>query len=151
VQVGVVNVADENDGGAIGLVSISKNGKIQPSVWYSGPDTWLNAGVKLVTGYTYTLLGAGYDAGGERVRYQGSGGLHLPLQRGFFETGLGIARLHHARERLPTARQEARYEARVGWEVVRYVTPFAGGGLDYRFSGEGAKVRGEYFFGVSVL
>jgi hypothetical protein len=151
VQIGVVNVADENDGGAIGLVSISKNGKIQPSVWYSGPDTWLNVGVKFVTGYTYTLLGAGYDAGGERLRYQGSGGLHLPIARGYLETGVGVARVHHQRDRYPTARQEARFEARVGWEVVRYVTPFAGGGFDYRFDGEGAKVRGEVVLGVSVL
>jgi hypothetical protein len=151
VQVGIVNIADDNDGGAIGLVNVSTNGKIQPSVWYSGPDTRLNAGVKFVTGYTYALLGAGYDAGGERLRYQGSSGLHLRIERGYFEAGVGLARLHHTRDRYRTARDEARFESRVGWEVVRYVTPFVGGGSDYRVSGEGARFRGEYFFGVSVL
>jgi hypothetical protein len=151
VQIGVVNVADENDGGAIGLVNVSRNGKIQPSVWYSGPDTWLNTGVKLVSGYTYTLLGGGYDASGERVRYQATAGLHLPVERGHLEAGIGVARLHYARERLPLARQEARFESRVGWEVVRYLTPFVGGGFDYRLVGEGATFHGEFVAGVSVL
>jgi hypothetical protein len=151
VQVGIVNVAEDNDGGAIGLVNVSSDGKIQPSVWYSGPDTWLNAGVKFVTGYTYALLGAGYDAGGEKLRYLGSTGLHLPIERGYLESGVGLARVHHTRDRYPTEREEARFESRVGWEVIRYVTPFAGGGFDYRFRGEGARFHGEYFFGVSVL
>jgi hypothetical protein len=151
VQVGVVNVADENEGGAIGLVNVSRNGKIQPSVWYSGPDSWLNAGVKLVSGYTYTLLGGGYDAGEDRVRYQGTAGLHLPVQRAYLEAGVGLARSHHVNERYPVARQEARFESRVGWEVVRYVTPFVGGGADYRLSGEGATFHGEVVAGISIL
>jgi hypothetical protein len=151
LQLGVVNVASEVDGGAIGVVNVSKNGKIQPTVWYSGPGTWLNAGVKFVTGYTYTKLGAGWDGGGDHVRYQGNAGLHLPIARGYVETGPGVAKVHLAKDLWPTTREEARYEAFVGWEVVRYVTPFAGGGVSYRLSGEGTKLLGEYFVGVSIL
>lgn len=151
LQLGVVNVADENDGGAIGIVNVSKNGKIQPSVWYSGPDTFLNAGVKFVTGYTYALLGGGYGAGGEQVRYEGAAGFHLPIERGFVETGVGYAERRRAQEEWSSVRREGRYEARIGWEVVRYVTPFAAGALTTRIQGEGTRLRGEYYLGVSVL
>jgi hypothetical protein len=150
LQLGVVNVSNEVDGGAIGVVNISKNGKIQPTVWYSGPDTWLNAGVKFVTGYTYAQVGAGFSTG-DQFRYEGGAGLHLNVDRGYVETGVGFAHLHLAKDKWPTTRQEARYEARVGWEVVRWVTPFAGGGLTHRLDGEGPKFRPEYFVGVSVL
>jgi hypothetical protein len=151
VQIGVVNVSDENDGGAIGIVNVSRNGKIQPTVWYSGPDTFLNAGVKFVTAYTYALLGAGYGVGGQEVRYEGSAGLHLPIERGFVETGVGFAHRRRAENELPSVRQEGRWQSRIGWEVLRYVTPFAGGGFSTRIEGEGARFHGEYVLGVSVL
>jgi hypothetical protein len=152
VQIGVVNVAEENDGGAIGLVNVSKNGKVQPSVWYSGPDVWLNAGVKFVTGYTYALLGAGYTAGGSSFRYEAGAGLHLPVDRGFLETGFGFARFHQADGKWPKTREEVRYEARVGWQIVRYLTPFAGGRLTTPVdAADDEKVRVEYVFGLSVL
>lgn len=152
LQLGLVNVTtSELEGGAIGLVNISRNGKIQPTVWYSGPDTWLNVGVKFVTGYTYALAGAGFDADVGQFRYQGNAGLHLPIDRGYLETGIGFAHLHSTKDKWATTRQEARYEARVGWEVVRYVTPFAGGALKARLNGDGPDFRGEFFAGVSAL
>jgi hypothetical protein len=152
VQIGVVNVADDNDSGAIGLVNVSKNGKIQPSVWFSGPDFWLNAGVKFLTGYTYALLGAAYTGDEKRFRYEAGGGVHLPVGRVSFETGFGFARFHLAADEWPVTRQEVRYEARVGWQIVRYLTPFAGGRLTTSVDrAEDEKVRGEYMLGVSLL
>jgi hypothetical protein len=154
LQLGLVNVATDVDGGAIGLVNVAKSGKIQPTVWYSGPDVWLNAGVKFVTGYTYALVGAGYTAGAKNFRYEAGAGLHLPIQRGFVEAGAGFAHFHRAEDKWPTTREEGRFEAKVGWEVVRYLTPFAGGGLAVRLPDGpqgGPKYRGEYFVGVSLL
>src|SRR5262249_46545926 len=149
-QLGLVNVATGDvQGGAIGFVSIAKNGRLQPSVWYSGPDANLMAGVKSVVGYTYSQLGAGYDPGHARLSHQETLGLHLDLGRGLYgEVGGGYGESYESGELFRDKglnRSEVRYEARVGFEPVRGVTAFAGGGLTQRVKGHGADVRGTYF------
>jgi hypothetical protein len=158
LQLGVVNVAEEIHGGAIGLVSIAKNGRLQPTAWLPGPSAGPLVGVKSVTDLTYTQLGVGYDPVQERFRQDLSVGLHLALgQRFYAETGLGFAETYRAGrgERVYSNRSlvrgELRYEGRVGFEPVRGITPFIGGGLTQRMQGGGAPFRGEYCFGLSVL
>jgi hypothetical protein len=151
VQLGVVNVADTVEGGAIGVVNVAGNGRIQPSIWFSGPGTMLNGGVKFVTSYTYTLLGAGYDARRDRFAYEASLGLHLGYRRAFAELGAGAADIRATREAYRQARAEARGELRIGYEILPFLTPFAGGRLTRRLEGEGSLLAGEYFVGLSAL
>lgn len=151
VQIGVVNVSDELNGGAIGLVNVAGNGRIQPSVWFAGPDFMGNAGVKFVAGNTYTLLGAGYNASGDRFAYEGSAGVHLGVGAGFVEGGVGAASTRNTVEDFRVIRSEARLESRVGYEVMPWVTPYVGGALTYRLEGEGRDFRGHYFFGLAAL
>ncbi len=74
VQFGLVNVSDEIEGVPIGLVNVSKGGGVHPIVWYSN-HSYVNAGVKFATRYTYTfvnlawntddyLIGPGFGFGG---------------------------------------------------------------------------------------
>jgi hypothetical protein len=151
VQIGVVNVSSEMDGGAIGLVNIARDGKVEPSVWISGPDTRVNAGVRFVTGYTYAQLGAGYDPKDDLFVHEAGAGLHLGIKRAFFEMGPGIGEARDTKNRWRSRRVDARAELRVGYEVVRWVTPFAGGRAAYRLNGEGKDWHGEYFVGVSAF
>jgi len=151
LQIGLVNVADENRGGAIGLVNVAGNGRIQPSVWFSGPDFMGNIGLKFVSGYTYSQLGAGYNASSDRFAGEVSAGLHLDAGDGFAEAGVGIATTLNTVAQWSTVRTEARLESRFGYEILPWLTPFAGGALTYRLEGEGQDVRGHYFVGVAAL
>jgi hypothetical protein len=158
LQLGLVNVATGDvDGGAIGLISIAKNGRLQPTVWYSGPDVNLMVGVKSVVGYTYSELAIGDDPGHDRPSHQETLGLHLELRhRLYAELGGGYGETHQSSgpftdSNQSLVRSEVRYEARVGFEPIHGVTAFAGGGLTQRVKGQGATVRGTYFFGLSFL
>jgi hypothetical protein len=156
LQLGLVNVATGDvQGGALGFISIAKNGRLQPSLWYSGPDTNLMVGVKSVVGYTYSQLAIGDDPGHDRPSHQETLGLHLELgHRLYGEIGGGYGESHQGSgpfsDRAPY-RSEIRYEARAGFEPIHGITAFAGGGLTQRMKGEGAPVRGAYFFGLSFL
>ncbi|MCA9639727.1 MAG: hypothetical protein H6718_03100 [Polyangiaceae bacterium] len=65
VQVGLVNVAGDVKGTSIGLVSIAKNGRIQPSFWVASGKR-INAGVAFEVGPVYSLPFIGADAYGDR-------------------------------------------------------------------------------------
>jgi hypothetical protein len=157
-QLGLVNVATGDvKGGALGLVSIAKNGRLQPSVWYSGPGANLMAGVKSVVGYTYSELAIGDDPGRDRPSHQETLGLHLDAgHRLYAEVGGGYGETHQSSGPFTDSsrhlvRSEVRYEARLGFEPIRGVTAFAGGGVTQRVKGQGAEVRGTYFFGLSFF
>jgi len=151
MQVGLVNVAESIDGGAIGLVNVAGNGRFQPVAWFVGPSPLLMGGYKSITGYTYTQAGIGYDFAHDHYRWEVGSGLHLNLGRGFQgETGLAYAQTNSAKAD-QDIRKEVRYDARVGFEPVRGVTPFAGGGVSRRITGAGADYRGEFAFGISFL
>jgi hypothetical protein len=59
VTVGLVNVADDVDGLPIGIVNVTRTGGVHPVAW-GGTATFLNAGVKFSTRYTYTMIAAHY-------------------------------------------------------------------------------------------
>ncbi len=65
VQLGLVNVAGEVKGTSVGLVSIAKNGRIQPTFWVASGKR-LNAGVAFEVGPVYSLPFFGGDAYGDR-------------------------------------------------------------------------------------
>jgi hypothetical protein len=151
LQLGLVNVAESIDGGAIGLVNIAGNGRFQPVAWFVGPTPILMGGYKSITGYTYTQAGIGYDLTHDYYRWEVGTGLHLNLGYGFYgETGLTFAQTNSAKAN-QDVRKEVRYDARVGFEPVRGVTPFVGGGVSRRLTGEGPDFRGEFALGVSFL
>ena len=154
LQVGFVNVAEEVDGGALGFVSIAGNGRIQPLAWISGGNgTAANVGVKFVTGYTYSYFGAGHSLTDGRYRVEAGAGGHFSFAGSFFgEAGLAYA--HDRETAQPEAdplRQELRYDVRVGADIGRLVSPFIGGGLAQRITGEGADFRGEFSAGVALF
>ena len=151
LQIGLVNVAESIDGGAIGLVNVAGNGRFQPVAWFVGPSPLLMGGYKSVTGYTYTQAGIGYDVAHDYYRWEVGTGLHLNLGHGFYgETGLAYAQTNSAKAD-QEIRKEVRYDARVGFEPVRGITPFVGGGVSRRLTGAGADYRGEFALGISFF
>jgi hypothetical protein len=158
LQLGVINVADEIHGGAIGLISIAKNGRVQPTAWVPGPNAGLVLGIKSVTDLTYSQIGIGYDPFQRRFRNDLGAGLHFELGSDFYlETGIGYDETYKLGDGNKAfvndslVRSQLRYDARVGFEPIRGVTPFVGGALTRRMDGGGANFRGEYCFGLSFL
>ena len=151
LQIGLVNIADEVHGGAIGLVSIAKNGRYQPTTWFSGPSGTLNVGMKSVIDLAYTDLAVGYDPFKDRYRSDVGLGVHLELGHHFSgETGFGYDETHDVRgDHL--VRGQVRYDLRLGFEPVGGVTPFVGGSLGWRVAGGGAPLRGEYSLGFAAF
>jgi hypothetical protein len=153
MQLGLINVSQEIHGGALGLVNIAGNGRVQPIGWVSGgTDLSLNGGVKFITDYTYVFLGFGALVTRKRSRTETGAGLHLQMGRAYGEAGVGYSNLSDSDSASDHAlRQDFRYEARIGYEVLPSVTPFLGGALAQRLQGEGTDVRAEYFFGLAVF
>jgi hypothetical protein len=151
LQLGLVNVADEIHGGAVGLVNVARNGRFQPVAWLVGPNAALMGGYKSITGFTYTQVGVGWEPARDHYRWDASSGVHLEPGRGFYgEAGLGYDQSRSTKNG-QEIRQEVRFDARVGFEPLRGVTPYVGGSATFRVAGGGADVRGEYAFGVSFL
>ncbi|MEZ4231855.1 MAG: hypothetical protein R3B89_21950 [Polyangiaceae bacterium] len=65
-QIGLVNVAGEVEGTSIGLVSIAKNGRIQPTLWVASGKR-MNAGVAFEVGPVYSLPFFGADVSGDQL------------------------------------------------------------------------------------
>lgn len=83
LQLGLVNVADEVDGASVGLVSIAKNGRIQPTFWVASGKR-LNAGVSFEVGPVYSLPFFGADAyGDQRFEWGVNLGLKARYERVF--------------------------------------------------------------------
>jgi hypothetical protein len=80
VQLGLVNVAKRVDVASLGLVSIAGNGYVEPTVYgIFGDRDSMNAGVKFVAGYTYSLLSIGGTDelnGDLHTRTEAGGGVH---------------------------------------------------------------------------
>jgi hypothetical protein len=158
LQLGVINVADEIHGGAIGLISIAKNGRLQPTAWVPGPNAGLVLGIKSVTDWTYSQIGIGYDPFQRRFRNDLGAGLHFELGSAFYlESGIGYDETYQLGDGNKAfvndslVRSQLRYDARVGFEPIRGITPFVGGAVTRRMDGGGADFRGEYSFGLSFL
>jgi cell division septation protein DedD len=80
VQIGLVNIAEEVDVGAWGLVTIAGNGRVQPTFWTTLDSAWaVNAGARFVAGYGFSQLGAGLYPDGKHLRTEAGGGAHVPL------------------------------------------------------------------------
>lgn len=83
LQLGLVNVAGEVKGTSIGLVSIAKNGRVQPTFWVASGKR-INAGVSFEVGPVYSLPFFGADAYGDRRYEWGVNlGLRARLERVF--------------------------------------------------------------------
>jgi hypothetical protein len=153
-QIGLLNIAEDIDGGALGFVSLAKNGRIQPIAWLStGANTALNAGVKFRTGYTYSYVGGGHDLVDPRSRIEAGAGGHLDVVRPLYlEFGFAYAGewKDQGSPQDEPLRQELRYDLRAGVDLGS-VTLFAGGGLAQRITGEGKDLRGQASFGAMLF
>jgi hypothetical protein len=82
LQFGIVNVAEEVDA-AIGVISIAKNGRVQPLLWTS-TDGSAHLAIKSIAGYVFTQIGGGINLSTEQISYDGGMGAHLRLGKSFF-------------------------------------------------------------------
>lgn len=153
LQLGLINVSEEIHGGTLGLVNVAGNGRVQPTGWISGgTDLSAMGGVKFVTDWTYVFVGFGSELAKTRRRTEAGSGLHLAFGPAYGEAGVGYSVVSDGEGASDEAvRQDFHYTLRLGYEVLPSVTPFVGGGLAQRLQGEGAPLRGEYFFGLAVF
>jgi hypothetical protein len=151
VQIAAVNVADEIDGAAIGVVSVAGNGRIQPTVWFANTSGAAVA-VKFVAGYFYSNLGASLETDGNHGAPLLGMGPHFPFGRWFLDLGVDWQPRYDLRSPEAKPRSDLHYRAKLGVEPTRGVSLFAGGGVrhpDIEASDPG--VDPEVLAGISVL
>lgn len=116
---GVINVASEVDGAQIGLVNISKNGRIQAEAFATGTMP-INLGVRFVSGYSYSEVAVGYDPVARDNQYSGGLGAHFDIARMTLEAGVHGSSTQHAetsvrgRRRTPRPVRARRTRSRSG-------------------------------------
>lgn len=154
-QIGLVNYARELDGVSIGLVPVSRNGRVQAVAWASS-TLYSNLGVRFLNGPVYTLLHTGYTPEGadNRVALGAYLGGHIPIQR--FSIDLDVGFDHETVFNASTQRDEyiVRYRAALGFQVAKKVGLFAGGGVWERVPSKDVadwRHRGEAFGGVAFF
>ncbi|GEM_PF-739401 len=96
VQIGLVNISSELHGAAVGVINYAGNGRLQPLLWASS-DGAAHAGMKSVTGYSYSQLGAGLRSNQE-LSIEGGFGAHLPSGQFFLEPGVHYAEVWDTRK-----------------------------------------------------
>ena len=160
-QVGVVNISDELDGVPVGLVNLG--GSTHTSmVAFTTNRTPANLGVKFLTGYTFSMLSAGYDPKGtsqgnahEVLQSALQFGGHIPFAgRGAIEPSVGYAYETYLNELDASvgAGHVALYRGALSWHFIPEFGVFAGGGLRQRISHRGdVSHEAEGFGGVEVF
>ncbi len=135
LQVGIINVAEEVDA-AIGLISVVKNGRVQPLLWTS-IDGSVHLAIKSVAGLAFTQLGAGVDLASEKLSYDGGIGLHLLLGKGFFlEPGVHYTALLATTDASGAPdQQRLLYLAELGWRVGEKLDLLVGAGARHTVIG----------------
>jgi len=135
IQIGIINVAEEVDA-AIGIISVAKNGRVQPLLWTS-IDGSVHLAIKSVAGYTFTQVGAGVDLTSEKLSYDGGVGLHLQLGKGFFlEPGVHYSALQSTADASGAPdQQRLLYLAELGWRVGDKLDLLAGAGARHTVVG----------------
>ncbi|MBN1608432.1 MAG: hypothetical protein JW940_17505 [Polyangiaceae bacterium] len=160
-QIGVVNISDELDGVPIGLVNLGGNTHTS-MVAFTTNRTPANLGVKFLTGYTFSMLSAGYDPRGtsqgnahEVLQSAIQFGGHIPFAgRGAIEPSVGYAYETYLSELDASvgAGHVALYRAALGWHFIPELGVFAGGGLRQMISHQGdVTYEAEGFGGVEAF
>jgi hypothetical protein len=160
-QIGVVNISDELDGVPVGLVNLG--GSTHTSmVAFTTHRTPANLGVKFVTGYTFSMLSAGYDPKGtsqgdahEVLQSAFQFGGHIPFAgHGAIEPSVGYAYETYVNELDASVGggHVALYRVALGWHFIPEFGVFAGGGLRQMISHDGdVSHEAEAFGGVEVF
>lgn len=134
LQLGVVNVAEEVDGAALGVISIAKNGRVQPIAYWSSFAP-AHAGVKFVVGWGYSQLSMGF-AGDEYIP-EGGMGAHIPvLENVYLEPGAHFSSTHPIDSNQNAKHVDAHYRLRAGIRLLDAIELFAGGGARHGIYGE---------------
>ncbi len=156
VQVGVVNIAQRVDGVSIGILPISIEDGIQPTVWTSTAYP-LNVGLRFSAGLLATTLSASYEQVGG-VAYYSPGislGGRIPWGNFYLEPDVGY-RMDLQGDLKDFRRRRIPYRLAFGWQPHRLFRAFVGGGVlqDTADNDAGRReqtFRGLGFAGVSVL
>ena len=138
LQLGIINVAEEVDA-AIGIISVVKNGRVQPLLWTS-VDGSAHLAIKSVAGLAFTQLGAGVDLASEKLSYDGGIGLHLVLGKGFFlEPGVHYTALLATGDSSSAPdQQRLTYLAELGWRAGEKLDLLVGAGARHTVIGGSA-------------
>lgn len=152
VQIGLVNVASEMNGAALGLINIAGNGRVQPLVWFSNVMA-LNAGVRFQSGYSYSILAAGLQEGGNTISFEGGLGAKLPvLGPVSVAPGVHYSQTHDPRDVEATAYGEFHYRATAELSFGKAAELFVGGGVRHRAWGQTPELfRPEVLAGVAAF
>jgi opacity protein-like surface antigen len=147
----LVNIASEVDGAQIGLVNIAKNGRIQAEAFATNTLA-INAGIRFVSGYSYSELALGYDPIGRDNQYSGGLGAHFDVRRFTIEAGVHGSSTHHPDTSEKPTRVDLHYRGRVGYRVTSFIEPFVGGGARHGLYGLGKdEVDPEVLAGVALF
>jgi hypothetical protein len=135
IQIGIINVAEDVDA-AIGVLSIAKNGRVQPVLW-SSIDGSAHLAIKSIAGCVFTQIGGGVDVIREKVSYDGGIGLHLRLGRVWFlEPGVHYSALLDTADASGAPNeQQLHYLAELGLRVGEKLDVIAGAGVRHTIVG----------------
>jgi hypothetical protein len=145
LQLGIVNVASEVHGAAIGIISIAGNGHVQPSFWTSS-ELPLHTSVKFVAGYAYSELGIGLDrenVDGDRwvMASEGGVGAHVPFTDWLaLEPGVHFSEVFRTSDFQGSLEDNLHYRLRATFRLGWLLEVFAGGGARH---GLGGRTKGE--------
>ena len=128
VQVGLVNVSDENKGVPIGLVSVVKNYRPRLDLW--GDDTrFINAGIRSGSRKFHNLLFAGAQVNdGERWTLGWGFGSHFNLAKDVY-TELDVVAQHINEDRekwTDEVNEVGRIRILFGYEFTKFTSIYAG-------------------------
>jgi hypothetical protein len=160
-QIGVVNISDELDGVPVGLVNLGGSTRTS-MVAFATNRTPANLGVKFLTGYTFSMISAGYDPQGtsqgnahEVLQSAFQFGGHIPFAgHGAIEPSAGYAYETYLNELDASVGggHVVLYRGALSWHFIPEFGVFAGGGAR-QMIGHGGEVsyEAEGFGGVEVF
>ncbi|HEX6766416.1 MAG TPA: hypothetical protein VF103_13080, partial [Polyangiaceae bacterium] len=160
-QIGLVNIADRVDVGTIGLVNIAGNGYIEPTAYtIFGSRHSYNAGVKFVTGYTYSVLAGGTTGFGSDARplTEVGAGLHFEpsflrngvVDRSAFELGAHVAHVY-ATKSGQSEDELLHYRAGFGVRFARTLWLFGGADVSHTLTPFGKEIGGGPWAGLAIF
>jgi len=152
IQIGIINVAEDVDA-AIGVLSIAKNGRVQPVLWTS-VDGSAHLAIKSIAGCVFTQIGGGVDLSSEKVSYDGGIGLHLRLGNVWFlEPGVHYSALLDTADASGAPdEQQLHYLAELGLRVGEKLDLIAGAGVRHTIvGGSGSPFHPEARAGIAFF
>lgn len=136
LQLGVLNIADHQEGESLGLVSLARNGKISLMAWGDNL-TGFNTAVKFRVNHLYSSIGLGkkewqaatanHVAGHFRV------GGYIPWGSVYLEPDLGLVLMHAENDRSDCFIDRQTFQARLtaGVQIIENLAVFIGAGVNY--------------------